>query len=62
MPLVDTKQLDQEQYGIVFSKAVLLAPCGDGLLEFLLEIAWRLVWHGNHFVGKSNSAADSISA
>ena len=62
MPLVNPKQLDQQQYRLVFSQAMPLAPCDDGLHEFLVEVSLVCLRHTRYFVGSNNSAADSISA
>src|SRR2546430_17599606 len=62
MALMDAKQFDQQQYRLVFSQAMPLAPCDDGLHEFLVEIALVCLRHSRHFVGSNKSAADSISA
>jgi hypothetical protein len=47
---------------VVFSQPMFVAPLGDGLGEFLVEV--RLVggWLGHHFEGSNRFAADSTSA
>ena len=62
MTLVNPKQLDQEQYRLVFSQAMPLAPCDDGLHEFLVEISLVCLRHTRYLVGNNKSEADSISA
>ena len=39
MALMDAKQFDQQQYRLIFPQAMPLAPCDDGLHEFLVEVA-----------------------
>ena len=62
MPLMDSEQLDQEQHRVIFSQPMFIAPRGDGLGEFLVEVRLFCVWLGLHFEGSSKWAAVSTSA
>ena len=63
MFLMNPKEFDEQQRGIIFAQLVLFAPMGDGLREFLVEVGRLfLVVRAHCLAGSSRSAADSISA
>ena len=38
MPLMDSKQFDKQYHRVVFSQSMFIAPLGNGLGEFLVEV------------------------
>src|SRR5437879_12831141 len=61
MALMDAKQFDQQQYRLVFSQAMPLAPCDDGLHEFLVDVALVCLRHPRYCVGQQESVASPIT-
>jgi hypothetical protein len=62
MLLVDSEQFDKQYHRVVFSQPMFIAPLGNGLGEFLVEVRLFCAWLGHHFEGSSRLAADSTSA
>lgn len=63
MLLVDSEQFDKQYHRVVFSQPMFIAPLGNGLGEFLVEVRRLLFFgFGHHFEGRSRPSAVSISA
>jgi len=62
MLLVDAKQFDQQQDGVIFSQVVPFAPSGERLHEVIIKVVLFRVWHRRYLGGNRRSAAASISA
>jgi hypothetical protein len=62
MLLVDSEQFDKQYHRVVFSQPMFIAPLGNGLGEFLVEVRRLCGGLGHHFEGSNRLAADSTSA